>query len=96
MDLIAAWFTVRDEAVDAIEMNYCARRLLGTGNGKLDLSQWSERNCRATVTDHGESLAEGLPFWLCVESPAGADEPLDYHLRLGSVELTRLSETGGT
>lgn len=93
--LIAAWFTVRDEAVDAIEMNYRARRLLETGNGKLDLSQWGERNCRATVADQGESLAEGLPFWLCVESPVGEDEALEYHLRLGSVELTRVSETDG-
>ncbi|WP_129112697.1 hypothetical protein [Halegenticoccus tardaugens] len=88
------WIQSRDTLYKRIERNYRAKKFIQEGPVKIDLHPQTGGDFRARVVGNSECLFSGMLFRVYVEAPLhDPDEDLHYHLRLGSAELTRLSET---
>ncbi|MFC4406603.1 hypothetical protein [Haloarchaeobius iranensis] len=77
-----------------VKRDYQAKQFIERGPDQIELQVQSDGDFRGTVHQKPDCLYTGLRFRIYVEAPVSESDDLDYHLRLGTAELTRVSVTG--
>lgn len=85
--------------VNRAEKRYRRKQFIEGGQDKIRLIPQEDGNFRGTVSEGTEYVREGLEFLLYVEAPIGGGHAPSgvnrYDLRLGSIEITNVSNTSG-
>jgi len=93
LDAQYRWVQSRSGLKDRVERDYRAKVFIERGPKKIELQSQADGNFRAVINHETECLYPGLRFRIYVEAPLDDSEGLHYHLRLGTGEVTRVSET---
>lgn len=86
------WIQSEDSIKKEVMRDYRTKVFIDRGPSEIELQLQSEGNFRATIEQHTECIFPGLIFRIYVEAPLDEDRDLQYHLRLGTAEVTRVSE----
>jgi hypothetical protein len=75
------------------EQQYRRKQFIERGPEEIELKSEANGDFRGQITQATDSIYGGLTFWLCVREPYDGGENLKYHLRLGVVKVTDISES---
>lgn len=93
------WITTPGIVTEA-RQQYKRKRFIERGPDKIDLHSQANGDFRGSLSPGSDSVYEGLTFRVYVEAPlgestadGGSDGVTHYDLRLGTIEVTRVSES---
>jgi hypothetical protein len=93
LDDIYRWIEANEGIHERARRNYAMRKFIRDGPDRITLHVETEGNLRAVVPGD-DMYFEGMRFRVCVDEPStNTDEDLEYHLRIGTATVTRISES---
>jgi hypothetical protein len=87
------WIQARDALTERVERDYRAKVFIERGPDKIELHPQTSGDFRAVVDEASDNLYQGMLFRVYVKAPLDTSDDLSYDLRLGTAEITRVSDT---
>jgi len=87
------WIQAKNALIERVERDYRAKVFIERGPDKIELHPQTSGNFRAVVDEASENLYPGMLFRIYIKAPLDNPDGLFYDLRLGTAEITRVSDT---